>query len=267
MLLPDLGMGLLRRWYFVVLGVLLTMGGAFLLTALVPPTYQATARIVLIPPTSLVTAGGNPYLFLGGLEQALGVLTVRLGSEAVGEQVLQGHTGGSYLAEKDSMSPGPIMLITAEGESPESTLQVLDSVIKVLPENLEGMQNQLNIPASSRITAMTIVRENEPKMVVKSQLRAVLAGVAAGLSLTVLATGLLDRLLSSRRRNAGRRHASDLGDEPIVLPAPETVEHKQDSRSRIRLRRGLSGELPATENRPSTPKYEKEELPTMTSNK
>ena len=44
------------------------------------------------------------------------------------------------------------MVITTEAESAESSLQVLDDVLKVVPQNLEGMQDQLNVPASSRIT-------------------------------------------------------------------------------------------------------------------
>ncbi len=267
MFLHDLGWGLLRRWYFVVLGVVLTACGAFFLTTVVPPTYQGTARIVLLPPTSLVTADGNPFLFLGGLEQALGVLSVRLSSGAVGDEILQGHPGTAYVVEKDPISPGPILLITTEGESPKSTLKVLDGVLQVVPENLESLQDQLTIPPASRITAMTVVRENEPKIVLKNQLRAVLGGVAVGLSLTVLLTGILDRLLSSRKRVARRRQSSDSRDEPIAVPGSTTIRNEHDARSRFRFGRPLSGELPAIDDRPPTAEFEMEEPPTMASNK
>ena len=251
----DLGKGLLRRWYFVVLGILLTACGAWFITTVVPPTYKGTARIVLLPPASLVTAGGNPYLFLGGLEQALSVLSVRLSSGSVGEQVLKGHAGRSYAAEKDPLSPGPIMLITTEAESPQSSLKVLDDVLKVVPQNLDGMQDQLNVPASSRITAMTIVRENDPKIDAKSQLRAVLGGAAVGVAMTVLLTGLLDRLLSSLKRGARRRRQD-----------PD-VGHEQGSLPTSRLKRPASAEEPAAEEQPPSPEVENEELPTMASNK
>lgn len=242
MLLRDLGNGLLRRWYFVVIGLLLTAGAALLLSSVVPPVYKGTARVVLIPPESLVTPGGNPYLFLGGLDQALSVLNVRLGSGSVQEKILKGHAGTGYVAEKDIASSGPIILITSEGESPASSLQVLDDVLKVVPQNLEIMQDQLNVPSSSRITAMTIVRESEPQIDGKAQLRAVLAALALGVCVTVLATGLLDRLISSRT-GTQRRRRKDLGedDQPQDGPSP--------------------GDDPAPEIEPE------EEVPTMAPNK
>lgn len=264
MLLHDLGRGLLRRWYFVVIGILLTACGALLLSSVVPPTHRATARIVLIPPPSLVSSDGNPYLFLGGLEQALGVLTVKLSSNTAGEQILQRYPGGSYSVAKDAVSPGPIMLITAESESPEDTLNVLDEVLRVVPENLDSMQTQLNIPSSSRITALTIVREDVPTKVLQSQLRAVLGGAALGLSMTVLLTGLLDRLLTSRKQKAGRRHASAPGDEPHDGPSPDAPD--PGPRRGTRTAQRPTAEPPAAEHGPDAPKHEEDKLPTMATN-
>ncbi|MCX6499113.1 MAG: hypothetical protein NTU93_09970 [Arthrobacter sp.] len=272
MFLHDLGKGLLRRWYFVVIGILLTVCGALFVTTVVPPTYKGTARIVLIPPGTLVTSGGNPYLFLGGLEQALSVLGVRLGSGSVGEQVLNGHPGRSYVAEKDPLSPGPIMLITTEAESPESSLRVLDDVLKVVPQNLEGMQDQLNVPASSRITALTIVREDNPKIDTKSQLRAVLGSVAAGGAMTVLLTGSLDRLLSSPRRARRRRRQdtepeTESGHNPVGEPASAVQGNEQGTLPTSRSKRRVSAQAPAAEEQPPGPDVAKDELPTMASNK
>ena len=210
-----------------------------------PLTHRATARVVLIPPTSLVSADGNPYLFLGGLEQALGVLTVKSSSDATSEQILQEHPDGSYTAVKDNLSPGPIMLITAESESPEGTLQVLDAVLRIVPENLENMQDQLNIPNPSRITALTIVRDDATTRVLQSQLRAVLAGVALGLSMTKLLTGLLDRLLISRKKIVGRRHASVPGAEHHEGPVAAAEDHVPASRRGTKRSRRPAPEPPA----------------------
>lgn len=268
MLLRDLGTGLLRRWYFVVVGVLLTACAALLLSSVVPPTYKGTARVVLIPPASLVTPGGNPYLFLGGLDQALSVLSVRLGSGSVQEEIVKGHVGTGYVAEKDAASSGPIMLITSEGESPASSLQVLDDVLKVVPQNLVIMQDQLNVPSSSRITAMTIVRENEALVDRKSQLRAVLAAIAVGGCITVLVTGLLDRLITSRK-GTKRRRRQDMGegDQPLE-DAPPMAERGGSSRSGFRIGRPVPAEHGASESPAPLPQVEqKEEFPTMASNK
>jgi hypothetical protein len=168
------------------------------------------------------------------------------------------------------------MLITAETESPESTLQVLDAVLKIVPENLENMQDQLNIPDPSRITALTIVREDATTKVRQSQLRAVLGGVALGLSMTVLLTGLLDRMLISRKRNMGRRHASVPGDEPQEGASRAAEDQVRVSRRGSKRSRRPAAEPPAAdppaaepqaeEDGSDAPKRDKDELPTMATN-
>ena len=212
--------------------------------------------------------GGNPYLFLGGLDQALSVLSVRLGSGSVQEEIVKGHAGTGYVAEKDLASSGPIMLITSESESPESSLQMLDDVLKVVPQNLVIMQDQLNVPASSRITAMTIVRENEALIDRKSQLRAVLAAVAVGGCITVLVTGLLDRLITSRKGTKRRRRQhTGVQDQPLE-DTPPTAEQDGSSRSGFRIGRPVLAGHRASEGPPPLPQVEKkEEFPTMASNK
>ena len=166
------------------------------------------------------------------------------------------------------MSPGPIMLITAESESPESTLQVLDAVLKIVPENLENMQDQLNIPDPSRITALTIVREDATTKVLQSQLRAVLGGVALGLSMTVLLTGLLDRMLTSRKEkwDGATRQSREMN--PRRRPPAQ-----QKTRCRCRVAgpnaaavRPELAQPPAEGDGAEAPQRDKDELPTMATN-
>ena len=140
-----------------------------------------------------------------------------------------------------------------------------------MPENLEDMQDQLNIPNPSRITALTIVREEATTKVLQSQLRAVLAGAALGLSLTVLLTGLLDRLLTTRKKKVGRRHVSVRGAEPHDGPAgaaedPVLVSGRGTIRSRRPAPEAPATEPPAAEDGTDAPKRDKDELPTMATN-
>jgi hypothetical protein len=76
------------------------------------------------------------------------------------------------------------------------------------------MQDQLRIPTFSRVEVMTVVQDETPALMIKDQLRTLLAVVAAGLFLTVLATAVLDRVLTSRKGRKGRRK------QPAEEPQP-----------------------------------------------
>lgn len=197
--LHDLAKGLLRRWYLVLFGILVTGFGGYMIFQIVPVNYEATSSIVLVPPATAVIEGENPYLYMGGLDQALSVLTVRMSAPLVADPILKDQPGLNFSIGKDVTTTGPIMLVGAEGPTEAQTLQVLDEVIKVVPENLAILQEQLGIPENARITTMTIVTDTKAKEVTKKQMRAFLGVVALGLGTTVLATGLLDRLIMGRK--------------------------------------------------------------------
>lgn len=205
MFLHDLGIGLLRRWYLVLFGLLVTGFGAYSLLQIVPVTYEATSSVVLVPPATAVIEGENPYLYMGGLDQALSVLTVRMSSPTVADPILKKRPGLNYSVGKDISTAGPIMLVGAEGETEAETLKLLGQVTKVIPENLQLLQDQLNIPKNARITAMNIVTDTSAKEVNKKQMRAVLAAIAGGTAVTVLGTGLIDRMVMRRKEKRARR--------------------------------------------------------------
>lgn len=226
MFLHDLAVGLLRRWYLVLFGLLVTGVGSYYLFQVVPVTYEATSSVVLVPPATAVIEGENPYLYMGGLDQALSVLTVRMSSPTVADPILHKRSDLNYTIGQDQNTAGPIMLVGAEAGTEEETLKVLGQVVKVIPENLKLLQDQLKIPKNARITAMTIVMDTTAEEVNKKQMRAVLAGGAAGMAITVLGTGLIDRMIT--RRRARRAHGAGGRARKTKLVAtnetPETVD-------------------------------------------
>lgn len=194
---------MLRRWYLVIFGLLVTGVGSYYVFQIVPVTYEAASSVVLVPPATAVIEGENPYLYMGGLDQALSVLTVRMSSPTVADPILHKRTDLTYTIGKDVSTTGPIMLVTTEAGTEAGTLKILDEVVKVIPKNLKLLQDQLNIPGDARITAMTIVTDEIAKESNKKQLRAILAVAAAGTAVTVLGTGLLDRLIMRRTAKKG----------------------------------------------------------------
>lgn len=103
------------------------------------------------------------------------------------------------------------MLVGAEGETEAETMKLLEQVTKVIPENLQLLQDQLNIPKNARITAMNIVTDTSAKEINKKQMRAVLAAIAGGTAVTILGTGLIDRMVMSRKERRARRSEASTG--------------------------------------------------------
>lgn len=199
MFVHDLIQGLLRRWYFVVACLLATFTFAGYIYVTTPPTFEAHASVVLVPPIAQVKEGSNPFLYMGGLEQALAVLTVRVGSPAVADPILRKDPELTYTVARDTGTAGPIIRITAEGNSEEATLRILSGVVKAMPDSMAYLQDELKVPNNVRITVMTIVQDEETKAVAKKQQRLVLTIVGAGFLVTVLLTAVLDRTLNVRK--------------------------------------------------------------------
>ncbi|WP_411732513.1 hypothetical protein [Paeniglutamicibacter sp.] len=229
MFLQDLGFALLRRWYFVLFGVLVTVAGVFGIYQVVPVSYQATASLVLVPPQTAVIEGENPYLYMGALDQALSVMVVKMNSAEVSEPILQKDPNLSYTLTKDAATTGPIILIESEAPADKTALSIVNEVLKKVPPNLIEIQDALGVPKGARITVMTIVQNREAEEVTKTQQRMMIAGAAGGLAMTILATGLIDKILTRHKkkklakkkaRAAVENHRIDSNQESTNRPEP-----------------------------------------------
>lgn len=196
---------MLRRWYVVIICLALTAGGAYAMSQRIQAAYQSTATVVLLPPSSVVTSEGNPYLFMGGLDQALTVLVVKLNSAEVAEMLIEGSE--TYAVEKDPSGPGPLINITAEAATGPGSQELRDDILDRLPNDLQELQAELGVASNSQIGVMTVVQSDEPERSVKEQMRAVLGVAAVGMGLAVWLTGLFDRWMLARA--AKRREERD----------------------------------------------------------
>ena len=204
MYLRDLLASLGRRWYLLLVGVLVTGGVAALAYEAVPASYDAKASMVLLPPKSSVTDEGNPYLYLSGLGQALDILSRKLDSDAIREPLEDEYPGSEYLAVPDNTTSGPILSIEVSASSASAARTVMNEVIQAVPVSLESLQSELEVPQEARITSMVITADRKATPNHKMMIQAVLAVVAAGIAGTVLLTGFIDgRLVARRERLAG----------------------------------------------------------------
>lgn len=208
MFLRDLLMSCLRRWYFLVLGLLITVAGTYLAYTHIAPTYEANASVVLIPPKVAVTVGDNPYLYLGGLDQALGVLQVKMASPEVSDGPTNSHADYEILISKDATTSGPIAAIKVSAPTENETMSLLGDTVAMVPKTLASLQQEQRVPKSSMITSMVLSQDLEPVEINKRQIQMTAVVLVAGASSSLLLTGLLDRLLTGRKeRKASRQQA------------------------------------------------------------
>ena len=119
----------MQRWYFTLIGLLITLTLCGLAALAVPVKYQAKAQILVLPPHTSVGTGGNPYLALGGLQAASDVLA-RAMSDGKTFQLLRSEgITGTYTVARDLTTSGPILLVAADDSTPEGALSTLNGIL------------------------------------------------------------------------------------------------------------------------------------------
>lgn len=252
MWLRDMILGLWRRWYLVLAFLLVTLGLCFLVKQSVPATYRAQGSLVLMPPSSTVGPEGNPYLYLGGMGQALDILAAEVSAADSAKPILEAHPGTSYVAEPDRSSSGSVIRVTVEGANRTRVTEALKDVIALVPTTLTAMQDVQKVPPASRIGLMTLVVEDEPTEDNKTRTVTVLAAAGGGAALSVLLTGFIDgRLLARKQRRAAtatipadqdeppfRRRPKELPDDhgPADDGTPDAAPHRPRGRAAAKLR-------------------------------
>ncbi len=221
MFLRDLLFSCLRRWYVLLLGLIITGMGSYYMFNSMEPTYEAEASVVLIPPKIAVTVGDNPYLYLGGLDQALGVLQVKVTSPEVMDPITEKYQGAQVAIAKDATTSGPIAAITVSADSADDTIALLNETVASIPTTLKSLQADLNVPANSVITTLALSKDTTPEPNNKRQIQFTAFVALGGLSASLLGTGLLDRLLVALKK---RRENKKLKREAAALTAQEEHE-------------------------------------------
>ncbi|KHL01230.1 hypothetical protein [Sinomonas humi] len=207
MKLRTLGAAIIRRWYALVSGLLVVGGLSYFLYGLIPVDYKVSGSAVLLPSEQSVGAGGNPYLFLSGLGQAMDVLTRKMTAPDVTSRLTADFPRTTYTAAPDVTSGSSILVVTVKSSSSAQATAALAAVLNDVPVELSAMQDELKVPSNSRISSMQVAQPDAPIVDGKPRIQAVAAVGVAGLLVAVLFTALLDGILL--RRAAGRVRSRD----------------------------------------------------------
>lgn len=206
MLLSDWRV-LVRRWYLVVVGLLVTVGLCFGAAALVPTQYAVASTVLLLPPATEAEDGRpvNPYLSLGGLEGIADVLSAALGDVSLEREVADAGLDATYQLGRDPAAAGPVLVMEVSSPRAGDALATQELILQRLPEKLAEIQESVGVAVATRVTSTVVTRGAEPEPVYRSQLRAVLVAAVGGLAVTYLGVVLLDRLVRARRRSERER--------------------------------------------------------------
>ncbi|GAA1969447.1 hypothetical protein GCM10009798_32540 [Nocardioides panacihumi] len=202
MYVRDLLMSLIRRWYLVVVALLLIAGASVGVAHLVTPTYEAKASLVLIPPRDTQFPSTNRYLMLGNVGQASSVVIRALNGDETHQIIGQGLTGVDYSAAPDYTTNAPLVVLTATAKSPAAAQELLERIVTQVPAILTRLQASVGIEKSAQITAVAVTTSQKPVKVVKKQVRAVGACAAVLAAMLLMLIGGLDGFLQRRASSA-----------------------------------------------------------------
>ncbi|SKB04984.1 YveK family protein [Aeromicrobium choanae] len=219
----------LRRWYVVVAGLLLTGVLGYAAYSSTPPVYEASGTVLLLPPEDQVSGEGikNPFLQLNNLDVPTSLVVARLNGDEVREQILEDQPGALYEVTTDPTMRGPVVLVQVSAQSAKATVDTLEQVLAAAPTALADLQRQQDVPKGDSITSMQLAADLEATAVTRATTRAVVAAVAVGLALTAGATAGVDaiarRLRARRRRQAEAEAApADASEGAVTSDSTDT---------------------------------------------
>ena len=221
MYLHDVWASCVRRWYLVLLCLVLSAGVLVLAATAVKPTFEATASVVLIPPQNAEDPNLNRYMALGGLQESADVLARSMLSEETADYIEEHAPNADYEIVPDVATSAPVLLMTATSPERADAQQMLEVLRTRLPENLRALQESLGIGSDNQIVVETVSTHAEPETVQKTRVR-ILGVLAAGLVFgSALAVGLIDGLLLRRAALRARAGADRRDDDDIDLESLE----------------------------------------------
>ena len=215
----DVLRALRRRWYVLIVGLLLTGGLAYGAYKTTPPEYTARGLVMLLPAKASIGAGGNPFLSLSGLEQPASIVVAYFASTAERDEIADRAPNAEFEVVIDSSTRGPVIAVTVTDNSPAKTLSTLNYITDQIPVQLQRLQQEVSAPPETMVTSAPLVIDESAEANRAGTIRMVIAATMLGLVATCVAAFTLDGMLLSRRArrrdtdeltlpDTGRRHAS-----------------------------------------------------------
>jgi hypothetical protein len=223
---------LLRRWYVVVIGVVLVAAAAFGVLNVVPTEYEGSATVVFVIPVGPKDAL-NPYL---NLQQGQFAVASLIGSmvstDEAQKKMAETHTS-EYTVGQAPGSTVPQLLVTSKGKDAKDVVSTVNEVVREIESDLERIQTEVNAPAAQIIQARVFNMTQVAEPVRGAKVRAIAVVGVVGLALTLLVAFGLDRLLMRGRQGSRRKGPRSLTAAPEPIRSVATVRRQRpDARRR-----------------------------------
>lgn len=197
---------LARRWYIILVGLLLTAGLVYGAYVSNPPEYQARGLVLLLPSEAAVGKGGNPFLLLSGLEQPAGIVVAYFSSATAQAEVKAVSPTAAYQVAIDDSTRGPVISVDVTADSAQETLVTLNHIVAQIPVELTSLQRQVDAPTNAVIGSMALTVDKKAAVARAGTLRALIAALVVGLVGTGVAGVSFDSLAQRRRMRDPQRH-------------------------------------------------------------
>jgi hypothetical protein len=202
---------LLRRWYAVLVGLVLIGAACGVAITRVQTGYEATGQYLLLLPAdaSGTKTPTNPFLNLQSGLVVTGSLIA--GTLTTKESQRSLATAGFTSKYAIGLNPGggPILSITTDDTDPSMAVATRDEVIRRLDAELLRIQVAVDVPRTQLIHATESGVSPTAEVVPGRKIKALAVIAGGGLVLTLVVTFSLDRYLLSHRRRRPRDASRD----------------------------------------------------------
>ncbi|MFE6965606.1 hypothetical protein ACFVAJ_10845 [Agromyces sp. NPDC057679] len=208
-----------RRWYILLAGLIATAGLLTLVPRYVPVTYDLTASVLLLPPANAVAPTGetkpvlNPFLDLGGLDIAAGVLANSLTDTRTVDQIAPEGSGIEYTVEEDASVSGSVLEFAVNARTEAEARAALAQLLELGEARLLQLQDEVAAAPAFQLRLMTVTDNTVAEPNFGNMVRAMIVVGAAGIVLTLLFAVSFDALRRRRKAKVAQRAAAAVADD------------------------------------------------------
>lgn len=203
----DIFGAMARRWYVVLIGIVLTVGAGWQIYQANPPEYTARGLVLFLPPvgdpTLEETAGANPFLQLAGLDLTARVVVATYSSTAFAEELEEISPYAEVEVNIDDSTRGGIVAVNVKDRGEKRALRTLDYVTGSVSERLTSLQQEVGVAEKDAVRSMLLAKDTEAKPDFQSLIRVLVIVIGGGLGATLATALVLDVILVRRQRRRG----------------------------------------------------------------
>lgn len=230
---------LLRRWYIVLAGLVLTGIAAGTAIYLVPTEYQTQGQMLLLQPADVSSDGVlvNPFL---NLPPSLSVMGSLVAANAMSKDTERDLAENGFTSEYSvALAPGtgPLLELSTQDTDPALALATLHELIRRMSIVLDDYQAEKQLPQNLLVEPTQLNVSSQAEALPGSKIRALAVIGAVGIIVTLLGAFSVDRIFMKRRKEKAESAAATSTDEPIGSSregrsAPAAAANQKSRRAR-----------------------------------